>query len=153
MAGPRMTEAEALNQATFAALMWALSYPGRPRDLARRLARTGGRARPADSAAYQFYPALDDAALSDIARAPTGTYRYPDESATLVLACGLGAGRELRLSGPGVLDQAALRVGGVPDALWELRAQACHFPLGWDIFLVAGRQVVGLPRTTTIEVR
>ncbi len=40
--------------------------------------------------------------LRRLARAPVGTYQYPDESATLVVGCALGAGRELRLSGPGV---------------------------------------------------
>jgi alpha-D-ribose 1-methylphosphonate 5-triphosphate synthase subunit PhnH len=181
MPGPRPTAAELRSHATFTALMWALSYPGRPQplpdggapampliaealvdletswftndpDLRAALARTGGMARPVTEALYQFYPALDGAALDALAAAPAGSDLYPDESATLVIGCALGAGPALRLRGPGIPDVATLRVGGLPAAFWPLRAQVCRFPLGWDVLLVAGRQVVGLPRTTRIEV-
>jgi len=35
---------------------------------------------------------------------------------------------------------------------WTLREQICRFPLGWDTLLVAADRVLGLPRTTQIEV-
>lgn len=182
MALPRMTGPEAKNHETFTALLWATSYPGRSHRLpvagtaafaaiadalvdletsyftddaalAPLLLRTGGRSRPAAQAMYQFYPHLSHDSLAMLAQAPTGTHRYPDESATLILGCTLGTGPALRISGPGIATPATLRVGGLPDAFWELRAQACRFPLGWDLLLVVGgAAVVALPRTTQIEV-
>lgn len=182
MALPRMTGPEARNHETFTALLWATSYPGRSRRLptsgiaafatiadalvdletsyftddaalAPLLLRTGGRPRTPEQAMYQFYPRVSEATLASIAEAPVGTHRYPDESATLILGCTLGAGPTLRLSGPGIATPATLRVGGLPDAFWTLRAQACRFPLGWDLLLVVdGAAVVALPRAVQIEV-
>jgi alpha-D-ribose 1-methylphosphonate 5-triphosphate synthase subunit PhnH len=111
-----MTEAEARNHATFTALMWALSYPGRPQSLPARglgalaaigaalldletsyytpdaeldglLARTGARRARASEARYQLFPSLGPAELDALAAAPVGSYAYPDESATVVLGC------------------------------------------------------------------
>jgi alpha-D-ribose 1-methylphosphonate 5-triphosphate synthase subunit PhnH len=176
-----MTEAEGRTQQTFTALMWALSYPGRARELTRgglaafslvadtlvdletsyytdhdglapALAATGAQLRPPDAALYQFYPSLTPPTLAVLGDAPRGSYLYPDQSATLVVGCGLGAGHWLELSGPGIETSTTLLVEGIPHAFWDLRARACRFPLGWDIVLLADRLVVGLPRTTRIEV-
>ena len=182
MTTPTMTSAEAREHAAFTALMWALSYPGRPQRLPARgmaafgaigaalvdletgyftqdaalaaaLADTGGRALPPARAPYQFYPTLTAAALDALRAAPVGTYADPDGGATLVLGCVLGSGPTLTLSGPGISGSAQLRVGGLPEQLWSLRAAAGPFPLGWDLLLVDGDQVVGLPRSTAVEVR
>lgn len=181
MVTPTMSPHEAQQQATFSALMWALSYPGRPQrlpaagmqafaligetlvdletgyftpdaGLAAALARTGGRAMPPDQAPYQLYPQLDEAGLATLASAPIGTYLDPDLGATLVIGCTLGDGPALTLAGPGVARAMTVRVGGLPAGLWPARAAAAY-PLGWDIVLVAGDQVLGLPRTTAVEVR
>ncbi|MCU0494031.1 MAG: phosphonate C-P lyase system protein PhnH [Chloroflexaceae bacterium] len=177
---PLLTEPEKQAHASFIALMQALSYPGRPQrlpaagqpafvaigealvdletsyhapdpELAAAIARTGGRQRPVHEAHYQFYPQLHPAELDSLARAPVGSYLYPDESATLVLGCTLGSGQRLRLSGPGINGAVDVQVGGLPEAFWSLRAETVRYPLGWDIFLVAGDQVLGLPRTTVVE--
>lgn len=181
MVQPRMTTAEAYTQQTFTTLMRALSYPGRVfrlpasgidafgaiadalvdletsyytnhAELRTMLARTGGRALAVELAMYQFYPRLDQLAVRLLADAPVGTYSYPDESATLAIGCTLGAGRALRLNGPGIAAVEYLWVDGIPDPLWALREQVCRYPLGWDLLLVSGDQVLGLPRTTRIEV-
>ena len=101
---------------------------------------------------YQFYPQLNAATLALLGDAPAGTYTYPDESATLLLGCTLGVGSRLRLRGPGIATFAELRIDGIPKAFWALREQVCRYPLGWDVLLVADNRVVGLPRTTQIEV-
>jgi alpha-D-ribose 1-methylphosphonate 5-triphosphate synthase subunit PhnH len=180
MGHPQFSEAEARSHQTFRALMDALSRPGQigrlpasglaafstiadalldletsyhtpDSQLLPQLARTGARALPPGAALYQFYPRLGPD-LGALAEAPAGTYADPDQSATLVIGCTFGAGRALRLRGPGIAGVADLWVDGVPDALWELRERICRYPLGWDIVLVAGGQLAGLPRTTRIEV-
>jgi len=195
-----MSAAEARAQATFTALLWALSHPGRVRelpqgppalpgrpdtaafaaiaeclldletsyfcpdvDLDRRLMLTGARPVSPQAAQYQFYPTLHDADLAVLRAAPAGSYLYPDDGATLVLGCKLGparqglrpfgAGRRLILSGPGIREQHELLIDGVPEALWPLRREGIRYPQGWDVFLVDGASVLGLPRTTAVEVR
>lgn len=181
MVHPAMSVAEARAQTTFTALMWATSQPGQAYalpsgglaafsaiadalidletsystdhpELQQLLARSGARAQPAHAAMYQFYPQLNAATLALLGDAPAGTYSYPDESATLIIGCALGTGCRLRLRGPGIATVIELWIDGIPAAFWTLREQICRFPLGWDTLLVAGDRVLGLPRTTQIEV-
>lgn len=176
---PLYTPDEANSRETFLALMWSLSYPGIPHallpgepfaaigaalldiettytstdaDLSIRLSGLGARQAPPHEAAYHFYPALDDDALSAIARASVGTMLYPDTAATLIVGAAHSGGPALALTGPGIatINPVAL---AVPEAFWALRARVARFPLGWDVFFVdadAG-QVIGLPRSTAIE--
>lgn len=181
MSNVHMLPAEALSQQTFRALLAALSFPGRPQrlpaagnaafaqigtalldlettwycpdvGLAAMLAFSGARQVPQSLARYQFYPALHEADLAGIAQAPAGSYSYPDESATLVLGCEIGAGRLFELRGPGIKGRLDILVGGVPDGLWDLRARSRRYPLGWDLFLVDADTVIGVPRSTIVEV-
>ena len=181
MSTPTLNGAEIRTRRTFSALMWALNYPGRSyilpesglqlfsaiaetlvdletswyspsASLQKVLVSTGGRTRPPDGAHYQFYPELGDAMLPVLGEAPVGSYAYPDEATTLVIGCTLGIGQALRLNGPGVPAVNNIWVKGIPRAFWALRERACQYPLGWDVFLVSRNEVVGLPRTTYIEV-
>jgi alpha-D-ribose 1-methylphosphonate 5-triphosphate synthase subunit PhnH len=175
-----MSPADARQHATFTALMWALSYPGRvarlpagpdalamigetlvdletgfftpDADLAARLAHTGARRLPVASAPYQFYPRLGPSDLTLLTTAPVGSYADPDLGATVVIGCAIGQGARLRLSGPGIASACEVRVDGLPNELWELRATMLRAPLGWDLFLVTEGSVLGLPRTTAVEV-
>jgi alpha-D-ribose 1-methylphosphonate 5-triphosphate synthase subunit PhnH len=175
------TAQEARQHQTFHALMWALSYPGRTYALPAAgreafqvigetlldletsyytphahlhavFAQFGARSRAPDQAAYHFYPHLDAALLEDLANASVGSYADPDTAATLVIGCSLDDGTLLHLRGPGIPVPATLTVAGIPAACWTLREQACCYPLGWDIVLVAHDQVVGVPRTTHVVV-
>jgi alpha-D-ribose 1-methylphosphonate 5-triphosphate synthase subunit PhnH len=176
-----MTETEAREHATFTALMWALSYPGRPQTLpvaglaaftaiaealvdletgyftpnaalADELARTGGRALPPRQAPYQFYPQLTPGMLDMLAAAPVGTHRDPDRAATLVIGCTPDKGARLTLRGPGIPGTITIALGGIPPEFWPMRVAVGAYPLGWDVFFVAGDHVIGLPRTTLVEV-
>jgi alpha-D-ribose 1-methylphosphonate 5-triphosphate synthase subunit PhnH len=176
-----MNEQEVRTHATFTTLMWALSHPGQAQtlpwegqalffaigetlvdletsfytsddDLDLMLARLGGRSLPPQEAMYQFYPSLGETDQLDLQEAPIGTYTYPDRSATLVIGAEFDTGQKLRLSGPGIPGTNEISVGNIPGTFWTLREQAIQYPLGWDVFLVSGGQVVGLPRTTTVEV-
>jgi alpha-D-ribose 1-methylphosphonate 5-triphosphate synthase subunit PhnH len=122
--------------------------------LSSHLARSGARHLDSADAAYHFYPdlATDGANLLDmVAQAATGTLLYPDGAATLIVACKLDVGTTMTWRGPGIHGTTAVRVGGLPPQFWALRASRIVYPLGWDLFLVDGDQVVGLPRTTTID--
>jgi alpha-D-ribose 1-methylphosphonate 5-triphosphate synthase subunit PhnH len=178
---PTFHASEARQHATFTALMWALSYPGRVQtlpttgltafaaiaealvdletsyycadpELATLLAQTGGRLLPIAQAAYQFYPQLDEHTLESLTQAPIGSFADPEDGATLVLGCRSGAGQRCVLRGPGIQGTSEMLIAGLPTAFWELRARSINYPLGWDCFLVAGDQLIGLPRTTIVEV-
>lgn len=121
-------------------------------ELAGYLARSGARALPAADASYHFYPQVTVELLPVIETASIGTLLYPDHSATLLLGCTLGAGLVFELTGPGIspVGPPTIQVDGLPDAFWELRAKANRYPRGWDVYLIAGNQIIGLPRTTQI---
>ena len=181
MTHPIYTDDEALTRDTFIALLNALSYPGRVQslptaaafaaiadtlldiettfytpadDLHAHFSRNGARASKAERAAYHFYrDGLDETALASIKQATIGTLMYPDEGATLMIACTLGQGQTFTLSGPGIPagTTQTVQLDGIPAAFWELRKSANRYPRGWDVYLVDGLQVVGLPRTTAVE--
>lgn len=173
MSVPPYTAEEARDRETFLALMWSLSYPGRPHALpagdplwlvghalldletsfytsdealARALAHTGARATQPPTAAYHFYAQLDDAALRTISEASVGTLNYPDTSATLIIVTSFTGGAEYHLSGPGIQGSTVI-APALPREFWEQRTQS-RFPLGWDVFLVEASRVIGLPRST-----
>lgn len=176
---PAQTPLEARTQSSFRAMMQALAYPGQlfplpespqplfllgevladletrcytpDTDLMQLLQDTGARLAEPAEADYLFYPSLDQASLAQIAQARRGELLYPDRAATLVLSAS-PSGPARRWSGPGIKGERTVRLGGLPEAFWHLRQQALHYPLGWDVFFVLGSQVLGLPRTTTVEV-
>lgn len=175
------TAQEARQHQTFQALMWALSYPGRAytlpvagmeafqaigetlldletsyytphAELHAAFMRLGARSREPQEAAYHFYPHIEEETLADLEVASVGSYARPDTAATLVIGCTLDNGTSLSLQGPGIPATTKLTVAGIPTACWTLRQQACSYPLGWDMVLVAHDQVVGIPRTTQMVV-
>ncbi len=178
---PPYTPVEQRDRETFLALMWALSYPGSlytlpaaddaplaviaaalldletsfftpDPGLQARLAQTGARALPPERAAYHFYPALTPADMPHVAAASPGSMLYPDRAATLFIGCALdGDSPAFALRGPGISGAHAVRIGGLPADFWSQRQRAMRFPLGWDVFLVDGLRVLGLPRTTAVE--
>lgn len=121
-------------------------------NLAIHLARTGARALPVERASYHFYPILAAEHLSTLYHADAGTLLYPDRGATLFIGCQFKRETMLTLSGPGITPGNPLKLGaaGIPEDFWAKRATH-RYPLGWDIYLVAGTQIVGLPRTTKIS--
>ncbi|GAB3779331.1 phosphonate C-P lyase system protein PhnH [Dyella agri] len=90
-------------------------------------------------------PPLDAFALGDP--------RYPDRSASLVIqVAAIRAGDSgHRFSGPGIRDTATVAIDELPADFWQQRtALAAQLPLGIDLYLVAGQQVLALPRTTRL---
>ena len=82
-----------------------------------------------------------------------GEDRYPETSATLVIEVpSLAGGPMVSLSGPGIATTARIAPGGLPERFWTQMAEnRALFPLGVDVILTAGEQVLGLPRTVKVE--
>ncbi|MFN8440209.1 MAG: phosphonate C-P lyase system protein PhnH [Caldilineaceae bacterium] len=106
-------------------------------DLIHALKSTGSPFRTASSADYLFFPVPDvfEAAmlrvtLDSLDQIKTGTLTYPDQSATLIVACLLGHGRKLGLNGPGIQDRVELIVDELPLEFWQLRNRKMNYPLG-----------------------
>jgi alpha-D-ribose 1-methylphosphonate 5-triphosphate synthase subunit PhnH len=118
--------------------------------------RTGANATSSNEAAYHFHLEITPGVLFQFEYVRVGTPLYPDDSASLILACNQDSGVQLRLTGPGIANERSVRALGVPLEFWKLRERKMNFPLGWDVFLVsrvaAGIQVIGIPRSTRVEV-
>lgn len=119
--------------------------------LNRHLQRTTSRFLEPSQAGYLFFPSVGEDHIAELAQAKLGTMLYPDESATLILGCTFD-GTPITLTGPGVNGTAQIAVGSLPASVWAWREKTRRYPLGWDIILVAGNQVIGLPRSTSIEI-
>lgn len=164
---------------TFEEMMWALSRPGLIRTLpsaglapigeslldrectvavvddaefARVLSRTGARSAPLQEADYVVATADTAEKASAFAELRIGTLDYPDQAATLFVPARFGFGARLMLTGPGVKDSVTIAVDGIDASFWRVRTEAIRYPLGWDVYLVDGDRVIGLPRSTRIEV-
>lgn len=121
-------------------------------DLRREVAALGPTLVPPELADHAFDHAGDAAALARLARLPAGSALYPEAGATAILTATLDGGTRLRLGGPGVDGRIEVALGGVVAGFWAMRAAACRYPLGIDLLIVDGARLLGLPRSTDIEV-
>lgn len=83
-----------------------------------------------------------------------GSHEYPDRSTTLILQVDdLHSSGPWRLSGPGIANYRQVGIEGL-NAGWTtwLKANREAFPLGIDLLLTDGNSLIGLPRTTRVEV-
>jgi alpha-D-ribose 1-methylphosphonate 5-triphosphate synthase subunit PhnH len=161
---------------TFEALMWAMARPGDSRDmpeaglipiidalvdlecsvfadnaeLRAAVVETGAFATDLASADHVFLATLDGAEAS-LAGLRCGSALYPDDGATLVAAVGHNIGQRVRLSGPGIDGTLQITLN-ISSSFWAMRAMLCAYPEGFDMLLVDGRSVVGIPRSTQVEV-
>ncbi len=167
---------EARTNATFEALMWALSRPGTVQDLpapgmagiaealldrecrvfcddpvlAERIASFGAALVPLPLADHCFVSR--ETAPEQMAQVAVGSALYPDAGATVVAEARFGPGQRLRLTGPGIETFAEIALAGIVPGFWPMRAALCRYPAGFDLFLICDAQVIGLPRSTIIEV-
>lgn len=91
-------------------------------------------------------PALD--------RFNLGSDEAPETGTTLLVQVpDLREGRGLHWSGPGIASRRSVSIDGLTPAFWTGRhALAPLNPRGLDAFFFAGDRVIGLPRTTRVEV-
>ncbi|AKM31026.1 phosphonate C-P lyase system protein PhnH [Pandoraea faecigallinarum] len=114
----------------------------------------------AELATAQFALLTDPARCPALERFAFGTAGSPEHSTTLIvdvptLAEGHAGdgGLRLRLRGPGIETHADVTVGALDAGFWQARAAlAPRFPAGLDLLIAAGDSVLGLPRTTHVEV-
>lgn len=169
--------AELRCNATFEALMWSMARPGEIRTLpepglaglietlvdiecavfaddailTESAARTGalvaGDAADADHVFLDSFEGFETL----LPRLRRGSALYPDDGATLAGNVAHGHGHRLRLTGPGIDGSREVTLG-IALAFWDLRDQLCTYPEGFDLLLVDGPSVIGIPRSTKVEV-
>lgn len=83
-----------------------------------------------------------------------GVELYPDRSAIIIVQCArLAGGPNVTLRGPGIRGRRTVAPRGLHARFWdEMRANNARYPLGVDIVLAAGRDVMAVPRSTAIQV-
>ena len=176
LATPQPSPAETRDNAAFDALLWALSRPGLVRTLPEpgeapiiaalldrecnahtadpllmpEILRTGAHVADIDAADHVFLGAMTSS--DPLSRIAIGSDFYPDDGATVIVRAQIGAGPALRLTGPGVDVDLTLQLDGLPDGFWAARAARLRYPMGFDLFFIDGARVIGMPRSSTVQV-
>jgi alpha-D-ribose 1-methylphosphonate 5-triphosphate synthase subunit PhnH len=103
----------------------------------------------AHAASFIFVAA---AQLSDLGIFNTGTEKYPDTAATVVITVpALTGGPAVALEGPGIVGRVTIAPQGLASDFWtQAIANRAQFQLGVDIIFAAGDAILGLPRSTRI---
>lgn len=106
-----------------------------------------------DPAEAAFALIAEPARLLPLERFAQGSAEYPDRSTTLILQLtAFGTGPSFTLSGPGIAGTTRFAAEPLPaDFALRLARNRVLFPCGVDLVLTAGREVVGLPRTTRLS--
>lgn len=173
---PQPSEFEARTNAVYEALMWALSRPGLVRNLPDRgvaqvvetlidmecavhcdteemrgpIGRCGASIVDPEQADHLFFARQPEPEI--LRQLRMGTDLHPEDGATLIGTARLGEGSRLRLTGPGCDGPVAIAVKGLSPAFWAERARISRYPLGFEMFLIDGDRVVGVPRSVQVEV-
>lgn len=178
LAAPIPDAEERRDNATFEAVLWALSRPGQIRELPEagvmtiakalidrecrvcahteelkeQLVQLGATIVPQELCDHAVLPAQSEDDVSAIARLPIGDALYPETGASVIIPATIGTGRGLILTGPGIDGVQQLTLDGVHANLWPTRNQMCRYPLGIDLIFVDGARIAAIPRSTQIEV-
>lgn len=83
-----------------------------------------------------------------------GSHEYPDRSTTLIVQVdSLEEAGNWTLRGPGISDKRSVGIAGL-TARWPgmIADNRALFPCGVDLLFTAGTSLMGLPRTTNVEV-
>ncbi|TDN63672.1 phosphonate C-P lyase system protein PhnH [Paraburkholderia sp. BL10I2N1] len=106
----------------------------------------------AHEAAFAYIHDADT--LPPLASFALGEAEAPEHSATLLIRVdALTGGTPVALRGPGIERTTTIAPLGLPKRFWAERAKlAPLFPCGIDCYLVCGDALIGLPRTTHLEV-
>jgi len=121
-------------------------------DLANWLKFHSGAPIVTDPLAARFALIADGNALPKLDSFSFGSAEYPDRSTTLILQVeSLTQGQRYELRGPGINGTVVLRAAIEPkDLFGRLAVNAASFPRGIDVVLIAGKEIVAIPRTTRL---
>jgi alpha-D-ribose 1-methylphosphonate 5-triphosphate synthase subunit PhnH len=122
--------------------------------LEKTLRVLGAKSKPLDQASYVF--CQTPPALEWLRLLRRGSLLAPETAATLIVSAQLGTaqlgtGTTLRLSGVGIEQPIELQVD-LSKAFFAVREEVIAYPVGWDVLVVDGAKLLGLPRTTQVEV-
>jgi alpha-D-ribose 1-methylphosphonate 5-triphosphate synthase subunit PhnH len=151
---------EPVPPAAFAALLALADYSTpvmlqRPnRALSDALRFHTGAPLTVDPAQAVFAYLHDAYSLPPLDTFSSGEPETPESSAMLLIRVeSLGRGRPVSWRGPGIRETQTVCIEGLPERFWSERAAlAPQFPCGIDCYLLAGSSLIGLPRTTVVEV-
>ncbi|BCL68089.1 carbon-phosphorus lyase subunit PhnH [Vibrio nigripulchritudo] len=104
---------------------------------------------PAESASFAL---LDHQQTMNVNDFCWGSAEFPETSTTLLIqVSSLQKGTPLSLQGPGIDGHKNIQVEGIhPDLLAQIQAIHSSQPLGIDVLLTCGCELMALPRTTQI---
>lgn len=107
-----------------------------------------------DPAQAAFAIVVDAPHAPPLAAFHQGDAKYPDRSTTVLLqVAALDGGEPVTLRGPGIRNEAKLAPTGLPGDFWDqVQTNHMQFQFGVDLLLVAGSELIGLPRSTRVEI-
>jgi alpha-D-ribose 1-methylphosphonate 5-triphosphate synthase subunit PhnH len=144
---PPLSPAAAAILLTLADPFTAVSLP--ESEAAREWLTFHAKARLTSPEAADFVLTFTRPALAGLRQ---GTDDEPEDSATLILDCpSFDLGRHYRLTGPGIETETLVQLPLDENFVAEWRAQSGTAPRGVDVILCAGTNIIGLPRSLTIE--
>ena len=166
---------EARSNAAFKAILWSLARPGLVHEMPEsgmaqivealidrecaghctspelaHLAHNTGALMVAPELADHVF--ADDVPVTLLDCLRRGSDLHPDDGATLIAHAELTKGARLRMTGPGIDGAVEVMIGGLPGGFWQRRAQVMRYPMGFEILLVDGARILGVPRSTVVEV-
>ncbi|UXN02937.1 phosphonate C-P lyase system protein PhnH [Bartonella sp. HY406] len=120
--------------------------------LRQKLQATGALPSSLPQAQYVFMSLENESDVEAIKHIAIGDLLYPEKGALLIAPAQFGVGTALKLSGPGIKGQKTIHIGGVHPEFWAMRNALISYPLGFDIFFFGQNSLIGLPRSTYVEV-
>src|ERR1700757_1142654 len=132
--------------------IWLDQMMSESSDVAKWLKFHSGAPVVADPSICHFAVIANASMLPDLSCFALGSNEYPDRSTTLILQVeSLTQGLRYELRGPGVDGTAVLQATIAPGDLFErLAAHETFYPRCIDVVLVAGEEIVAIPRTTRL---
>lgn len=103
-----------------------------------------------DAPAQAAFAILDGSSPGALSVFSPGTDRDPHLSCTMFIQLpSLQGGSPMSWQGPGILGKRTTQLP-LPGQIWPQRAVQA-FPKGYDLFITAGCELVGLPRSTRVS--
>jgi alpha-D-ribose 1-methylphosphonate 5-triphosphate synthase subunit PhnH len=104
-----------------------------------------------DKRAATFALIADPCRMPDFTEFALGSEEYPDRSTTLIVQVRRFGGAAIQIAGPGIKGRRAFAAEPLPDNFAaRLSANRELFPRGVDLVLVAGDEILALPRSVQI---